>query len=86
MANRRLLDELYSKMFADEAELRKLQSIDVYPAGTSDYDVDATKETMLEERIAFASLLIDIALEGLYGSRSKKHKQLMEDLKDVAGS
>lgn len=62
MVSRKLLDELYSKLHADETELRRLEDIDVYPEGTSDYDVDQTRITMLEERIAFANLLIDIAL------------------------
>lgn len=62
MANRKLLDELYSRMFADTTELGRIQGIDAYPVDTSDYDVDRTRITMLEERIAFASLLIDIAL------------------------
>lgn len=30
--------------------------------------------------------IITVFSARLYGSRSKKHKQLMEDLKDVAGS
>jgi putative resolvase len=40
-----------------------------------------------EEELAQDVLeIITVFSARLYGSRSKKHKQLMEDLKDVAGS
>ena len=64
MASRKLLDELYKTKLSDEREVRQIKLIDTYIEGDPSIYVDRTIVAMLEDRIAFASLLIDIALEG----------------------